>query len=74
MFERRILLRLYAFHLRVNVTEDQGELALTVYRDQGLVGRVTVIAFAVGQGATIGTDFTIENLMVCQQKRISIVV
>ena len=52
------------------MTEDQGELVLTVYRDQGLVGRVAVIAFAVGQGATIGTDFIVENLMVCQQKKL----
>ena len=48
----------------MNVTEDVGDLVLTVYRDQGLVGRVSVFAFAVGQGATIGTDFNIDDLVV----------
>ena len=48
----------------MNVTENVGDLVLTVHRDQGSVGRVAVFAFAVGQGATIGTDFIVDDLVV----------
>ena len=52
---------------RVNVSEDEGDLVLTVLRSQGLVGQVSVIALVAEQGATNGQDFASEDLVVRQK-------
>ena len=56
----------YNFVYRVNVSEDEGDLVLTVLRSQGLVGRVSVIALVAERGATNGQDFASEDLVVRQ--------
>ena len=48
----------------VNVTEDTGDVVLTVRRDQGLVGRVSAVVLISNQGATINQDFVGTNLEV----------
>ena len=48
----------------VNVTEDVGDVVLTVRRDQGLVGRVSAVVLISSQGATTDQDFIGTNLEV----------
>lgn len=46
------------------MTEDVGDVVLTVHRDQGLVGRVSVVALITDRGAVIDQDFIGTNLEV----------
>lgn len=46
------------------MTEDIRDVILTVYRDQGLVGRVSAVVLITGQGATFDQDFIGTNLEV----------
>ena len=48
----------------INVTEDVGDVVLTIYRDQGRVGNVSVVLLITGQGAMINEDFSGTNLEV----------
>ena len=48
----------------VNVTEDVGDVVLTVRRDQGRVGRVAAVILITGLGATPDQDFIGTNLEV----------
>lgn len=52
------------FPYSINVTEDVGDVVLTVYRDQGIVGDVSVVVLITDQGATIDEDFNGANLEV----------
>ena len=45
----------------VNVTEDVGEVVLTVRRNQGTVGRVSAIALITDLGATADQDYNRTN-------------
>lgn len=52
------------FSYSINVTEDVGDVILTVYRDQGVVGEVSVVVLITDQGAILGEDFNGTNLEV----------
>ena len=45
----------------MNVTEDVGEIVLTVRRDQGTVGRVSAVALITDLGATADQDYIRTN-------------
>ena len=53
---------LLLFSCSVNVTEDAGDVVLTVRRDQGRVGHVSAVVLITGQGATANQDFIGINL------------
>lgn len=52
------------FLYSINVTEDVGDVVLTIYRDQGRVGNISVVLLITGQGAMIDEDFNGTNLEV----------
>ena len=49
------------FNPRVTVSEDVGQVALTVRRDQGTVGRVSAVILLIDQGATANEDYIRTN-------------
>lgn len=57
---------IYTYHTclqcSVNVTEDVGDVVLTVRRDQGRVGRVSAVVLITELGAADDQDFTGTNL------------
>ena len=48
----------------MNVTEDVGDVVLTVHRGKGLFGQVSAVVLISSQGATLGQDFIGTNLEV----------
>ena len=45
----------------VIVSEDVGQVELTVHRDQGTVGRVSAVVLLIDQGATADEDYIRTN-------------
>ena len=45
----------------VTVSEDVGQVELTVRRDQGTVGRVSAVVLLIDQGATADEDYIRTN-------------
>ena len=48
-------------HHSVTVSEDVGQISLTVRRDQGTVGRVSAVVLLTDQGATAEEDYIRTN-------------
>ena len=51
----------------MNVSEEVGEVVLTVRRDQGTVGRVSAVALVTEQGATADEDYIVTNYEVSSE-------